>query len=284
MAVVLLAAIGGAGGWWLAVGRYTHAPALLDLTKSQAEQRLDHAGLHAKWLKSVYSDTVERGLVATQTPGGGAQVHKGATITLRLSLGPEEQAVPDVRGKTLAQAKAALQRANLDYAGKTTAFSETVPKGHVIRTDPPVGTRLHVGREVTLVVSKGVRPVEVPDVSGMPLDHATEQLTQAGFTVKTTEDYSDTVPDGDVITTEPEPGTFVAPGSPITLVVSKGPHLYPVPDVTGENVDDAVAQLHRAGFKTNVHAFPTGPGQVLHQSPKGGSMQKQGTTVTLYVF
>ena len=37
---------------------------------------------HAKWLKGVYSETVERGLVATQTPGGGAQVHKGATITL----------------------------------------------------------------------------------------------------------------------------------------------------------------------------------------------------------
>jgi serine/threonine-protein kinase len=283
-AIVLLAAIGGAGGWWLAVGRYTHAPSVLNKTKPVAIEQLDKVGLHAKWLHSIYSDTVQRGLVATQSPGPGDRVHKGATITLRLSLGPEEQAVPDVRGKTLEQAKAALKQAHLKYGGKTTAYSDTVPEGHVIRTDPKVGTRLHVENEVKLVLSKGVRPVKVPDVSGLPQGRAKQELEAAGFTVKSVQDYSDTTPEGDVITTEPAPGTFVAPGSALTLVVSKGPHLYPVPDVTGDDVEDARATLESAGFNVKTHAFPGGPGTVLKQNPPGGSMQKHGTTVTLFVF
>ena len=283
-AIVLLAAIGGVGGWYLAVGRYTHAPSVLDKTKAAAIDRLDQAGLHVRWLHSIYSDTVDRGLVAVQSPGPGDRVHKGATISLRLSLGPAEQAVPDVRGKTVQQAKAALRQANLKVGHQTTAYSQTVPADHVIRTDPAVGTRLHVGRTVDLVVSKGVRPVKVPDVSGEPLQRATQTLTDAGFTVKTTEDYSDTTPQGDVVTTTPAPGTLQPPGSAITVVVSKGPHLYPVPDVTGDNVDDARATLEAAHFNVTTHAFPGGPGKVLRQSPGGGSMQKHGTTITLFVF
>jgi len=283
-AILLLAAIGGVGGWWLAVGRYTHAPSVLNMTKAAAIHKLDDAGLHWRWLSPAYSDTVAANHVLAEDPAGGSQVHRGATITLTLSKGPAEQAVPDVRGKTVKEAKAALRDAGLKYGGQQTAYSPTVPDGHVIRTDPPVGTRLHVGRTVDLVVSKGVRPVKVPDVSGEPLQRATQELTDAGFTVKTTEDYSDTTPEGDVVTTTPSAGTPVPPGSAITLVVSKGPHLYPVPDVTGDNVDDARATLEAAHFNVTTHAFPGGPGKVLRQSPGGGSMQKHGTTVTLFVF
>jgi serine/threonine-protein kinase len=284
-AVVLLAAIGGVGGWWLAVGRYTHAPGVIGLTKAAALKSLDDSGLHARLGKAVYSSSIEAGLVATQDPARGERVHDGATVTLQLSKGPSEQAVPDVRGKTVADAKDALREASLDVGDVRRVYSDAIDKGRVIRTDPNAGTSLHVGREVTLIVSKGVQPVPVPDVSNKSVDEATKILTEAGFTVgSTTQDYSDEVPDGRVITTSPAAGVGATPGSPIGLIVSKGPHLYPVPDVTGDNVDDARATLEAAGFKVNTHAFPGGPGEVLRQSPGGGSLQKKGTTVTLFVF
>src|SRR4051794_33846801 len=77
VALLVLSAIAGAGGWWLAVGRYTHAPGVLRLTYSQASQRLDAAGLHAQRGDSLYSDSVRRGLIVSQDPGAGAKVHRG---------------------------------------------------------------------------------------------------------------------------------------------------------------------------------------------------------------
>ena len=68
------------------------------------------------------------------------------------------------------------------------------------------------------------------------------------------------------------------------LVVSKGQQLYPVPDVVGMKVEDAVKTLEDAGFKVNVHQFPGGPDRVLSQSPGSGSKKKRGSTVTLYAF
>src|SRR3954467_15746262 len=70
VALLVLSAIAGAGGWWLAVGRYTHAPNVVRLTYNAAATRLDSAGLHAKRGDSLYSDSIRRGLVVSQDPGG----------------------------------------------------------------------------------------------------------------------------------------------------------------------------------------------------------------------
>jgi beta-lactam-binding protein with PASTA domain/tRNA A-37 threonylcarbamoyl transferase component Bud32 len=282
--LVLLAAIAGTGGWWFAVGRYTHAPRLVGLTKTDATTRLHDAGLHAHWLAGVYSDNVRRGLVAAESPSGGSQVHKGATINLRPSLGPAFVTVPDLKRMTVEQAKQALSTAQLGFGDQSQEYSDSVRTGHVIRTEPAANTTLHAGRPVSLVVSKGPRPVVVPDVHNKSYDEAAATLSSLGLSVTRHDVYSDTVPVNAVIGTTPRAGATAHHGDTITINVSRGPHLYPVPDVTGDNVNDAVRILQNAGFKTNVHAFPGGPGQVLRQSPGGGSMQKHGTTITLFVF
>src|SRR5258706_6446532 len=103
-------------------------------------------------------------------------------------------------------------------------------------------------------------------------------LSAVGFVPQRHDVYSDTVPRDKVVGTAPGAGASAHEGDTIVVNVSLGPKLYAVPDVTGDNVDDAVRILTNAGFKTNVHAFPGGPGQVLRQSPGGGSLQRHGTT------
>jgi serine/threonine-protein kinase len=201
-----------------------------------------------------------------------------------LSKGPSEVAVPDVTGKTVKQARAALTAVHLTVDKKKSAYSDTVPSGHVISTDPASGARLHVGTGVTLVVSKGVRPVQVPDVTGMPLNKAEQALTRAGFTLGAiSRHYSDSVPDGAVIATSPGGNALAAPGAAIAIDVSKGPHLYQVPDVTGMRIGDAIKAIQNAGFKADPkQIFPAGPGKVVRETPTG--MQPHGTTIELDYF
>ena len=283
LVLLLLAATAGAGGWYLAVGRYTTAPNVLHMSKQEASAALDHAGLHYKFLSAIYSDTFTRGEVAYENPKG--HVRKNATINLRLSKGPQTLPVPDVSGLTVKKATAALGQVGLTVSGTKPGYSMTVRKGEVISTTPQAGTSVQSGRSVVLLVSQGKKPINVPDVSNDTYDQAATTLTGVGFTVNPEHDiFSDTVPAGQVISTTPRAGTTAHQGDPITVNVSKGPHLYPVPDVTGDYVADAKATLEHAGFKVNVNAFPGGPGKVLRQSPGGGSFQRRGTTITLFVF
>jgi eukaryotic-like serine/threonine-protein kinase len=269
-------------GWYLAVGRYTSTPSVIGLSKAAAVSKLDKAGLKAKWLPSVYDDSIDNGLVAKELPGPGHDLRKGGTVSLALSMGKDH--VPDVRGKTVAEARSLLAQAQLTVAGTRTRYDDTVGKGRVITTTPKPGVDVSPQTPVTLVVSDGPAPITVPDVTNKPVDQAKSILTALGLTVKTTKDFSDTVAENSVIASTPGAGATAHKGDTVTLVVSKGPHLYPVPNVTGMNVNDAVALLQAQGFKASVHQLPGGPGRVLQQNPGGGSKQKHGATVQLYVF
>jgi serine/threonine-protein kinase len=287
LALVLLAALGGTGGWYLAVGRYTHAPGLVGLSKSDAVERLQDAGLRFRLGKPMFSDSIEKGAVADQDPDAGARIDKNGVVTLRISRGPSAYAVPDVSGETVKDATKALEAVQLEVADRVREeFSETVDAGLVIRTNPPEGRSLHVGSEVTLIVSKGVKPVPLPVVDGMSRDKAEKTLTKAGFVVGTvTEDFSNDVAEGKVIRSDPAGGTRVAPGSTVNLVVSKGPEVFEVPDVRGKPIDEAISIIEQAGFKADpkpANIPGSGPGHVLQQSPLG--MQPHGTVITLYYW
>src|SRR3954454_22300298 len=145
VAILVLSAIAGVGGWWLAVGRSTHAPSVLRMTYNAAATTLDGAGLHAKRGNEVYSASIAPGRVVSQDPGAGARVHRGATVTLHVSLGPAIVDVPDVTGKTVKAATNALKAVHLEVSKERDDYSATVRKGHVISTDPAAGRSVHAG-------------------------------------------------------------------------------------------------------------------------------------------
>ena len=153
----------------------------------------------------------------------------------------------------------------------------------MIRSDPAVGTKPEAGLVVTLYVSKGTRPVAVPNVKGRKQSAAETMLTAVGFQVSVTQVFSDTVGKGVVVEQNPSTGT-ADKGSRVTLTVSKGPDILPVPDVRGDSRDDAKRKLEAVGLKADVQALPGGPGIVIQTDPRPGRKVKRGTKVILYVF
>jgi serine/threonine-protein kinase len=129
--------------------------------------------------------------------------------------------VPDVTGKTLADATFALGQAGLRY---TTARepSNSVPSGDVIRTDPPANSSAPRGSTVTVYVSNGPAKVSVPSVIGMTQSDATATLTNAGFTVTATNvTVTDPTEDGRVQSQSPAGGSSAPQGSAVTIRVGK---------------------------------------------------------------
>jgi serine/threonine-protein kinase len=197
-----------------------------------------------------------------------------------VSAGPAHVDVPDITGDKLPAATAALAKANLRVGNKTQVYSMTVPAGHIIRTNPAVGTSVDAGRNVNLVVSQGPRPVKIPTLVGKTYDDAVAVLASLGVHATREDRNNDTIPAGHVITTDPQAGRSVPEGSTIKVWVSKGPALQPVPDVTGKPIQEAIREVESAGFHAAPHQiFPGGPGKVVRETPAG--MQRPGTTIEL---
>ncbi|MGW3093863.1 Stk1 family PASTA domain-containing Ser/Thr kinase [Streptomyces sp. NPDC001102] len=285
VAAVLLILGVGTGVWYINSGQFTKVPPVLAKTRTQAEKKLSDAGLDLGAVKHAYSDTVARGTVISSDPEPGARVRDNASVSITLSDGPETVKVPDVQGRTLAEARAQLKRSGLEAGMVTREFSDSVQRGSVISTDPASGVRRHAGSAVALTVSKG-SPVDVPDVTGEDLQSARSDLEQAGLTVKVAAERINSDYDkGQVAAQTPTGDGQAAEGDTVTLTLSKGPVMVEVPDVTGDSVDDAHKALEGAGFKVDEDRGLLGlfGDTVKAQSVKGGQTAPKGSTITIKI-
>ncbi|HET6167142.1 MAG TPA: PASTA domain-containing protein, partial [Marmoricola sp.] len=126
--------------------------------------------------------------------------------------------------------------------------------------------------------------IKIPDWTGRNGDKAASTLAQLGFDVQRTDQFSDTVPLGKVISQSPSSGTgFKA--DPVKLVVSKGPTLIAVPGLRGKKANDAKKQLEDLGFVVQVVHNPLyfGGNYVVGTDPGEGTMLPRGSTVTISI-
>ncbi|MEV8542271.1 Stk1 family PASTA domain-containing Ser/Thr kinase [Streptomyces sp. NPDC051572] len=193
--------------------------------------------------------------------------------------------VPPLLAKTEAQARERLKDAGLDVKKVDHAYSDTVKRGTVISTDPESGARIRDNDSVALTISDGPETVNVPDLTGTRLARAQTLLKRDGLAAgMVTREFSDDVAKGLVISTDPEAGTKRHAGSAIALTVSKGSAV-DVPDVTGEDLDDAKSDLQEAGLTVKVSdteiTSEYDAGQVAQQTPAGDGQAAEGDTVTL---
>lgn len=164
------------------------------------------------------------------------------------------------------------------------SFSESVPAGTVVSTDPVGGGRLHRGAAMTVVVSRGPERYAVPTVVGLPLADARSALEQNHLAVgSTTEEFDDAAAPGAVIKASAEPGTELRRDERVDLVTSKGPRPIDIASYAGRSSDDAKAALEKLGFKVEVKTqndkqVPVG--RVITQTPDRGQ-GKKGDTITL---
>ena len=285
LAILLVAGV-GVGAWWFGWARYTTTPGVLGLDESSASAELESAGLVPRVGDPAFSENVAEGLVIATDPEPGAQVLDGGEVTLVLSLGPERYDVPRLAGMTEDEAQDALAETNLEFGETVGRWSETVPEGQVVRSTPKAGTTLKPGATVDLVLSRGRKPLAIKDWTGKPFASAQEALEGRGLEVSVTgEEFSDSVPEGDVISQDPTTGTLFR-GDTVSFVVSKGPELVEVPRTRAMGVEAATELLEELGFVvvTEEASGYLGLGFVFDSDPGAGDDVPKGSTITLFLI
>lgn len=296
--LILLAALALAavGVYLLAFSQQgsVEVPNVVGMDRGQAEDTIKKAGLKPEIEAEEFNENVPAGKVIRQNPEAGAKLKKNGTVRLVLSKGSNKVAVPGgLVGQSASFVEAKLKEAGLNPERQPDAYSDTIEQGNVISVDPPSGTLVQKGSTVKYTVSKGPAPpkeVTVPDVSGLTIPEASARLEQAGLKLgSTTEQFSDSVPTGMVISQSPAAGQKVKEGSTVNITVSKGPqkNKVSVPYVIDMNQSTAVSTLSAAGLLTTVTevvtADPTKVGKVISQNPASGTLVDEGSTVSITV-
>ena len=200
-------------------------PPLLGLTEEAARAAIEGAGFVFAKGPDVIDKTYALGQVAVQNPAGRLQLAKGMTVTVNLSGGTGQLAVPNVVvGQTTASAQTFLQGEPYKFVVTVAEeASATIAKGIVIRTDPVAGTLVNAGVPVTVYVSSGPQPVATPSVKGLAEADARAKLTAVGLGAEV-EYVNLAVGDaniGKVISQGTPAGTMIAPPTKVVLTVGR---------------------------------------------------------------
>lgn len=189
-------------------------PEVSGLTPEEASAALTQAQLATGETRQVFDAAVPVGQVAGTDPAIGTPLRKGESVALLISKGPEPVPVPDIEGRKLAGAKAALAKVGLT-AAVTEKFSMKAPAGEVLNVTPSAGTVVDSGSSVGVVVSKGPPPVEVPNLVDMRKKDAIAALARLGLTARVEEGA--VTPLNRVLNQSPAAGTTVPKGSVVVI-------------------------------------------------------------------
>ncbi|MEP6562909.1 MAG: PASTA domain-containing protein, partial [Nakamurella sp.] len=271
LVVLLLGMSAAAGGWWLG-GRWSSAPAAVGLSQESAEALVRAAGLVPR-VRTEHRDDVPSGTVAGTEPAAGAELLRGSEVALLVSSGRPE--VPSILpGTSPTTASAAIAAADLTAViGTEPAFDNLVPVGAALRTDPAAGTLLTVDAHVTVVISAGPEPLQVPDITGKSSEDAENKLVVAGFVIGPARPTFDPRAEaGSVLGSTPAAGSTAPRGSEVSLQIASA---LTVPEVRGKSTTDAQKLLAKAGFTVTVGDPAFDPdidqGEILRTDPGPGA-------------
>ncbi len=194
-------------------------------------------------------------------------------------------AVPDLKGKTVAEATTSLENMQLIMGQQDAKPDDNAAKGTIISQDPAAGENIEQGQAVNITVSSGKEQTTVPDLTDLArVDDARIALTDARLILgKQTEVDSDKA-EGTIVSQSVPANSTVDVGTRVDVVVSSGK--VAVPDVVNKTKTQARNDLINAGFQVQITYEATdaqAPGTVLAQTPAAKDLAKKGTTVTITV-
>src|SRR5664280_98260 len=288
LALALAIAVGVA--FWIVYRQLSESspvpvPSVIGLTKEAAKAKISRAGLVPR-VNYKTSIKYKSGDVSQQDPTGGERLAPNSTVRIWVSTGTGNIRVISVISMDQYKAIAALSKSGFQVAPKP-AYSDTAPIGTVFNQDPLGSVKAKAGSTVTIWVSKGPAPIPVPNVVGSLYNTVYHPLIDAGFKINKQEVASDQ-PKGTILVQDPTSAApKQPPGTTITLQVSQGPQLVPVPSVVNSLAATAEATLTAAGFSYDPVPQDTPnageDGIVLKQTPEGNKQAAPGSTVTIYV-
>lgn len=183
---VLLLALAGFLGWWLASGPGMAASTVPDVSGvpvANAERTLSAAGISNVGVHTMTNAQIPAGSVIGTDPDESARVHGIEQVVLLVSEGPAQLDVPMFEGMTLDEARNAISQAGFTVGGVQTQYSDQ-PDGTVLQQQPSQGSKAEEGTAVDLTVATDSPPDQVPNVVGQNVDSARESLEELGFTVE----------------------------------------------------------------------------------------------------
>lgn len=187
-------------------------PDVTGMTQADATFRLEGKGFTVS-ASQVKSDETE-GLVLLMDPSAGARAEKGSEVVIHIAVA---RTIPDVVTKTKDQAAKLLNDEGFEHVAFVEEMS-AAPEGSVLAISPDVGTKAKGSTTITVTVAV---PFLVPDVSGQTADAAVAALEAATYVPSVVTYYTEDVPEGTVVSTDPAPGTKLEPGSTVTVNVAK---------------------------------------------------------------
>ena len=235
----------------------------------------------------MHDDSVAAGSVVSQDPAAGTKKPAGTKINLNISQGTEQVTVPDLTNKTPDEAQQLCDKVGLTMKAGTPAYDDKVEKGKISSQDLKAGDKAAKGSVITYVLSLGSEKVAVPNVVGKSQSDAMAALKNAGFEVSVSEEASSNVKQGNVIRQSPTSDESLEKGSTVSITVSSGEKVSEVPNVVGKSEGSAKTTLENAGFKVRNTEYQSSEtvkkGNVISQTPDGGSSLKPGDTVQLVI-
>lgn len=211
-----------------------------------------------------------------------------STESMENTESTETVPMPNVTGMNLEDAQKTLKSLGI-FAEVEYEESETIDEGVVITASANTGDQIETGNVVTLTVSAGMKPVEVPEVTGSTLEEAQNKLTSLGFQVNKTEEYSDSVKAGQIIAQSPVGGTKAPRDTVVTVTVSLGREekKVRVPNLVGSTEMDGTVEAIESGLQigsvTRVYSSEFAEGLICYQSYSQGTYVDEGTELEIKV-
>ena len=277
---LLVVLLGGGSGWWFSSGPggLSVIPNLTSRTADDAQRTLSVFKANIS-ITEESSATVAKGLVIRTEPAAGS-LFFGGTITVYISSGPKLVAAPNLIGMNIAEATAAIVKAGFTLGEVKSVFNEA-PLGEVFQHLGSDGSKIPETSRIDVYVSLGAIPV----VAGLDQEAAVSAIELVGLKInEITEDYSDSIPTGQVISLVPQSEPLGKDGM-VNLIVSKGPNIVIVPNMIGQTVLAAKAELESLGLRvivnTNQLTTKWGVVTVRQQSAAAGAQLRVGDSITI---
>jgi beta-lactam-binding protein with PASTA domain/predicted Ser/Thr protein kinase len=243
-------------------------------------------------IEYVLTEDVDENIVIGQSPSEGTTAPPGTEVDLIVSAGPSSIEVVDVTGRSAQTAVLDLTRAGFENITTEETPSNDVLAGFVIETNPKAGQIIPRDATITVIVSSGPEPVDVPDLSGMSTAQAESRLNALGLLMvissQTVEVPFDSGLIGNVAEQTPSAGTEVEVGSEVTVRLGIARQVT-VPNLVGQPTSDAEASAAAVGLNvditgTTVTNDQAKDGTIATQSPASGSVVDEGGFVDVTVY